>query len=167
MEQRSKTLEDYVAGLYEDMRERVFRYLLLLDIPPDEARELCQETFMRLYARRRGRRFEPSPIPCARRCRTTLRAPDREVLDQERRRRMRGAVQGHSPRQRQCLHLRAEGLRHREIAQVLGIGGSTVGASLQAPHNQSPIRRKMGPIPISLMTLSRLGSALLLLPWDH
>ena len=34
-------------------------------------------------------------------------------------------------RQRECLHLRAEGLRYREIAEVLGITTSGVSESLK------------------------------------
>lgn len=39
---------------------------------------------------------------------------------------MHRAVEGLSKQQRQCLHLRAEGFRYREIGEVLGIRISTV-----------------------------------------
>ena len=84
-----------------------------------------------LDARRRGRRFEPLADAMRQALPDHAPNPEQEVLDQERRRRMREAVQGLSPQQQQCLHLRAEGLRYREIAQVLGIRGSTVGEFLQ------------------------------------
>ena len=43
---------------------------------------------------------------------------------------MKQALDTLSPQQRQCLHLRAEGLRYREIAETIGVGISTVGEFL-------------------------------------
>jgi RNA polymerase sigma-70 factor (ECF subfamily) len=48
------------------------------------------------------------------------------ALEKERRQRLQRAIEGLSPQQRQCLYLRAEGLRYAEIAQSLGIAVSTV-----------------------------------------
>ena len=55
-------------------------------------------------------------------------APDAEqvMVDRELRRRVRLSLRRLSPQERHCLELRAEGLRYREIAEVLGIKISTV-----------------------------------------
>jgi len=41
------------------------------------------------------------------------------------------AVAALSPQQRQCLHLRTEGFRYREIAAILNISDSSVGEFLR------------------------------------
>jgi RNA polymerase sigma factor (sigma-70 family) len=51
---------------------------------------------------------------------------ERTVLERERRELLREAVMSLTPLQRECLHLRAEGLRLREIADLLRISISTV-----------------------------------------
>jgi RNA polymerase sigma-70 factor (ECF subfamily) len=41
------------------------------------------------------------------------------------------ALESLSPQQRNCLYLRSEGLRYREIAEVIGISSSTVNEFLR------------------------------------
>ena len=53
------------------------------------------------------------------------------LLDRERMLRLHRAVSLLSHQQRQCLQLRVEGFRYREIAEILGVGSSTVGEFLQ------------------------------------
>jgi RNA polymerase sigma-70 factor (ECF subfamily) len=57
--------------------------------------------------------------------------PEELYLHKERSARLASAVAQLSEQQRQCMHLRAEGLRYREISAVLGISVSTVAESLQ------------------------------------
>ena len=57
--------------------------------------------------------------------------PERAVIEKERIRRLAQALNGLSAQQRQCLHLRARGLRYQEIADTIGIASSTVGEFLQ------------------------------------
>jgi RNA polymerase sigma-70 factor (ECF subfamily) len=52
-------------------------------------------------------------------------------MERERLLRMHRAVKSLSPQQRQCLHLRAEGLRYREIADATGVTISTVAEFLR------------------------------------
>jgi len=52
--------------------------------------------------------------------------PERVMLQRERVDRLHIAVLNLTPLQRECLHLRAEGLRYREIAALLEISSSTV-----------------------------------------
>ena len=51
-------------------------------------------------------------------------------LDEKQKRALR-ALRDLTERERQCLHLRSEGLGYREIGEVLGIGRSTVADTLQ------------------------------------
>ena len=52
--------------------------------------------------------------------------PEQAALERERFRRMDQAVRTLAVQERECLMLRAEGLRYREIGEVLGIPTSTV-----------------------------------------
>jgi RNA polymerase sigma-70 factor (ECF subfamily) len=67
--------------------------------------------------------------------------PEELYLKGERMKRMEAGISQLTQQQRQCLHLRAEGLRYREIAAVLGIGVSSV-----AEHIQRAIVRLTGEI---------------------
>ena len=46
-------------------------------------------------------------------------SPERDMLDREKMQRVRKALETLSPQQRNCLYLRSEGLRYREIAEVM------------------------------------------------
>jgi RNA polymerase sigma-70 factor (ECF subfamily) len=52
--------------------------------------------------------------------------PEQRLLTDERAARVQAAMQALPARQQQCLRLRAEGLRYREIAEVLQLSVSTV-----------------------------------------
>lgn len=151
------TVQDQVSELYETLRDDVFRYLLLLGAGHEQAQELCQETFLRLYTElRKGTRLE-SPRAwvftiarnCAMAAMTSAAAfesidasledrlasssptPERSALDREKLQRLPKAVCSLSHQQRHCLHLRAEGFRYREIADIIGISTSSVGEFLR------------------------------------
>jgi RNA polymerase sigma-70 factor (ECF subfamily) len=47
--------------------------------------------------------------------------PELRLVDNERRHRLRSVLNALPQRERQCVHLRNDGLRYREIAKVLGI----------------------------------------------
>ncbi len=53
----SGKLEEEIVRLFDEHRKRIFRYLLNLAICPEEAEEITQETFLRLYQhlRKKGR----------------------------------------------------------------------------------------------------------------
>lgn len=141
-----------VTEAYMDSREEVYRYLLTFGLPPAHAQDAAQEVYLRMFstlkqgedilnprawafrvahniglkAKMRERRMEPlGPVE-----ENTFEAegvsPERALLDAERLTLLAGALETLSPQQRQCLHLRAEGLRYREIAEIIGIRISTV-----------------------------------------
>ncbi len=55
-------------------------------------------------------------------------SPENRALSGERTRRLRAAIGKLPEQQRECMLLRASGLRYREIADVLGIHTASVGA---------------------------------------
>jgi RNA polymerase sigma-70 factor (ECF subfamily) len=143
------TLHEQVVQTYLDARDDVYYYLLTLGVGPAEAQDIAQDTFLRLYVtlqkgdaiqnhrawvfrvahnlglNARTRRRETVPADEIR----TLDAgtdPEARAIAADRDARLRSALEELSPQQRQCLHLRAEGLRYHEIASVLGVTTSTV-----------------------------------------
>ena len=56
--------------------------------------------------------------------------PEQGLADAQRRKRLRAVMRALPERDRQCLNLRAEGLRYREIASVLGISLGAVAKSV-------------------------------------
>ena len=60
----------------------------------------------------------------------TAQDPEAILLQRQRRQRLQAIVEALPERDRQCLFLRAEGLRYREIAQTLGVSLGAVAKSL-------------------------------------
>ena len=57
--------------------------------------------------------------------------PEKVVLEKEKFRRLGKAIGTLTASERECLLLRAGGLRYREIGEVLGIATSTVSATVE------------------------------------
>lgn len=154
------SVQSHVRELYDQLRVPVFRYLVCLGSGPDDADEIVQETFLRAYKHlRHGRETQNlrgwlfrvahniaiNQLKRQRRLNSgttelvdmTLSvadsSPDAEaiLLSGERLRHICAALKTLSAQERQCVNLRSEGLRYREIADVLGIGVSTVADSLR------------------------------------
>jgi RNA polymerase sigma-70 factor, ECF subfamily len=141
-----------VTQAYMDSREDVYRYLLTFGLVPAHAQDATQEVYLRMFStlqsgedilnlrawafrvahniglKAKTRRKPTQSIDEL--AENTLAAggasPEVALLDAERRTRLAGALETLSPQQRQCLHLRAEGLRYREIAEIVGVRISTV-----------------------------------------
>jgi RNA polymerase sigma-70 factor (ECF subfamily) len=150
-----------LAEAFTELRTPVCRYLLALGLDSGQAEEVLQETFLRLcqhlaadgqQANLRGwvfrvahnlardehrrRRRRPSEslqdAPGNIEVRADPRAtPEQQLIAQERENQLIAALERLPAHQRQCLHLRAEGLRYREIAEVLDAGVSTVAEWVQ------------------------------------
>jgi len=156
-EAKPMTREEAVTRLYEEARDDVYRYLLTLGLRPAQAQEATQEVFLRLFAALqkgehidnlrawifrvahnhgltlRGREDSLRPLEPALETQLIDRGqnPEQTLLDRERRLRFHHAVEALSDQQRNCLYLRAEGFRYREIAAILGLSDSTVGEFLR------------------------------------
>jgi RNA polymerase sigma-70 factor, ECF subfamily len=152
----SMTLSERVHGLFEQLHVPVFRYLLRKTRDSGRAEDITQETFLRLFRHLREDRLLDNPkawlftvasnlaVDASRseshikdldettwkkieESRSGLQAdPEKLMLQRERLDRLHIAVLNLTPLQRECLHLRAEGLRYREIAGLLEISPSTV-----------------------------------------
>ncbi len=154
---RFATRASEVSALYRELREPLLRYLICLGLSSDEAQDVVQDAFLRLHrhltdggpqdnirgwvfrvahnqARNRqgsyNRRFgEPLyPELDARRDDAT---PERVLLEKEKFRRLAKAIGMLADSERECLLLRAAGLRYREIGEALGIPTSTVGDTVE------------------------------------
>lgn len=152
------TLEREVTELFERLRDSVYRYLVAITQDPAVAEEITQETFLRLYcslrdhkaiqnvrpwifrvahnlalnekARKRFVSSDESATLVGLRLRYDTGFPDPEqaILQQER---MDLAIQQLSRLQRECLILRVEGFRYREIAEILGLSLPNVAQALR------------------------------------
>lgn len=150
------TLGEKVNGLFQQHHVPVFRFLLRKTRNAGCAEDLTQETFLRLCRHLQQDRPLDNPKAwlftvannlVIDRSRSESRAedvdettwkriedsragrqadPEETILHRERLDRLHHAVLKLTPLQRQCLHLRAEGLRYREIAGLLDISISTV-----------------------------------------
>jgi RNA polymerase sigma-70 factor, ECF subfamily len=158
---RSVKLEERVTQLFELLREPVYHYLLVIFRSPAEAEDIAQDTFLQLYKhlhdgerienvrfwifrvahnlavnrQKRERIYEPLDEPtwediCERLVDSAL-DPEQLLLWQEKMQRLHAAMAWLSPQERQCLHLRAEGFRYREIGEILGIATPSVAEFLR------------------------------------
>jgi RNA polymerase sigma-70 factor (ECF subfamily) len=149
------TVHERVERIYEAEREHIYSYLLCLGVPAERAQELAQDLFLKLYVRMskgesienprawlyrvahnsalRFHRREPpfDPLDDAAEPSETLPDPEHALIAEQRRYALRKAILELSPRQRNCLELRARGLRHREIAEAIGISTSAASEFLR------------------------------------
>jgi RNA polymerase sigma-70 factor (ECF subfamily) len=152
-------IEREVMKLFEQFRDPLLRYAHSFGISVHDAEEVTQEVFLSLFRHlqlHRSRRNLRGWIFCVahnialkhrqanQRSRQTMtpdwtiaeRQPDPAPNPEEqfsliqRRRRLLAIVQALPEQEQRCLRLRAEGLRYREIAAVLGISLGSVSISL-------------------------------------
>ena len=154
--ERTLSLDAEVDQIYRETRGSVCSYLIYLGVSADRAQEVAQEVFLRLYQTMRKGTPVESPRAWLFRVAHNLGlkvrsrerafrivAPDwerfvhpggsaeTELIDKERNSRVASTLENLSPQQRNCLYLRSEGLRYREIAEVMGISQSTVNEFLR------------------------------------
>jgi RNA polymerase sigma-70 factor, ECF subfamily len=146
-----------VTALFDQFRGPLLRYLSSFRLDHADAEEIVQEVFLSLFQHLGGGKPLPSPAGWifrvahnlavrqtnrARRTCTLDTAPQSgEIADgafnpedqfahSEIRRRLMGVVNALSQVDRQCIYLRSEGVRYRDIAAILGISLGSVAASL-------------------------------------
>jgi RNA polymerase sigma-70 factor (ECF subfamily) len=155
----STEVEAEVVSLFRRLRDRLLRYLLSVGLPVHEGEEIVQDTFLALFRhltlnkprtnldswlfrvahnlglkRRDQTRKSPEVLSdvaliedCAFDPDPTAEAHLVHLQTQER---LRLLVRSLPEQDRRCLALRAEGLRYREIAEVLDISVGSVSISL-------------------------------------
>ena len=147
---------EQVVRLFDEARPGLFRYLRWLGSTPEEADDAVQETFLRLHThlrtgrsqenlrawvfrvagnlirdeRKSGRRRLTQPMETelerAESWADPGAGPEQMVLAEESARRLRAAIGRLPAVEQECLALRGEGFRYREIGGILGIGTATV-----------------------------------------
>lgn len=154
---KTLSLQEQVAQLYTEYRQDVYRYLILLGLPAGQAQETAQEAFMRMYVTLRNGTQIRHPrawvFTVAHNLALNLKQaeshihaldplaeiqlrdlspdPEKQMIDNQRMEKLHNALGSLSEQQRVCLLLRAEGFRYREIADIIGVGTSTVGEFLR------------------------------------
>jgi RNA polymerase sigma-70 factor, ECF subfamily len=152
--------EPKVLDLYKELRPSLVGYLCLMGLTRDEAWDVIQESFLRLVAhlarggdesslrswvfcvahnlsvnlhRNFERRHDSSDSALAKVVgrKDPSPNPEEQALENEKKRKLREAIAKLPVQQRRCLLLRAQGLRYREIAEVLDVSVQTAGQLLQ------------------------------------
>ena len=158
LDERTATisLEEHVAYLFRQMRSPLLRYLFSLGLPEQEAEEVAQEVFLALFRHlRQGKPrtnlrawvFRVAHLQGLK-ARTRLQRnitldredearsdpapnPEEQAANGQQRKRVLAVVNALPAQDRACIHLRAEGLRYREIAGILGISLGAVAKSME------------------------------------
>lgn len=137
--------------LYRELRKPLLRYLTCLGLSADEAQDVVQDAFLSLHKHLAGggsqenirswvfcvahnqarnrqscyeRRFA-GPLEDRIDVIANGSTPESAVLEQEKFRQLKKAVALLTDSERECLLLRAGGLRYREIGEVVGVPTST------------------------------------------
>jgi RNA polymerase sigma-70 factor (ECF subfamily) len=147
-------LEDEVVALFEQLRNPLLRYLLSFRLAPPDAEEIVQEVFLALFQHlRRGKSRANLPgwifkvahnLALKKRAKGHRETPDFPAIQHDsspgpeerfavlqRQDRLLAVVKALPELDQYCLSLRAEGLRYRDIAEVLGISLGSVANSLE------------------------------------
>jgi RNA polymerase sigma-70 factor (ECF subfamily) len=139
--------------LYHELRKPLLRYLVCLGLSADDAQDAVQDAFLGLHkhlaaggseenirgwlfrvvhnaARNRQRSYDRrygKALDSGFDAVSGASTPEQAVLEKEKLRRLGIAMRSLTDSERECILLRAGGLRYREIAEVLEISTSTVG----------------------------------------
>ncbi len=154
------SIEMEVVGLFDELRDRLLRYLLCLGLSAHDGEDVIQESFLLLFQHLRqgkprqnlrGWVFRVSRNLALKRrrvtrcnlqntvefdssfsdqCRDRSPNPEEQLASGQRQNRLLAVVSALSEQDRRCLYLRAEGLRYREIAKALGVSLGSVAASM-------------------------------------
>ena len=157
--ERASPLENIVVGLFDELRDGLLRYLLCLGVSLHDGEEIIQEVFLLLFKHLqqeksrenlRGWVFRVSrnlALKLRRENQNSLlrmvefdetlhpradcgACPEENAYDRQRQKHLWAVVDALPEQDQNCLLLRAEGLRYREIAETLGISLGSVAASL-------------------------------------
>jgi RNA polymerase sigma-70 factor, ECF subfamily len=149
-----------VVELFEELRERLLRYLLALGLPVHDGEEIIQESFLLLFQHLRAGKSRQNlrgwvfrvarNLGLKQRAATQLRLrrvvefdetlpeqnadgrpdPEEQLCSRRRQGQLLAVVRALPEQDQSCLSMRAEGLRYREIAGALGISLGSVASSL-------------------------------------
>jgi RNA polymerase sigma factor (sigma-70 family) len=148
-------VEAEINSLFRQLRNPLLRYLVALGISPHDGEEIIQEVFLALFQHLdRGRSRQNLPgwvfrvahnLGIKQRVRSHRQKweeaeadaqsdsalnPEEQAVDAQRQKRLQAVLRALPEQDRCCLCLRAEGLRYREIAEVLEMSLGAVSLSL-------------------------------------
>jgi RNA polymerase sigma-70 factor (ECF subfamily) len=156
----ARAIERDVLGLFDSLQGGLLRYAVSFGLPVQDAEDVVQETFLALFhhlrrgrsrsnlrgwafrvthnlalTRQRVRRSEGKVMLADAEERAGAwhdpqGSPEEHLLFGERQMRLQGVYRALPERDRWCLQLRAEGLRYREIGQIVGISLGSVANSI-------------------------------------
>lgn len=156
-EHAAASLEHELLAMYDDLRRPLLRYALSFGISVQDGEDVIQETFLALFRHLQDGRsrenlrswvFRVTHNQALKRrvqCKDDVwvdegeglhstcdpsPGPEEVLLFREREERLRRVMQALPVNDQACLRLRAEGMRYREIAEVLGISLGSVANSL-------------------------------------
>lgn len=152
------TDEQLLVELFNELRSPLLRYLLSLGVSLQDGEEVIQEAFLALFEHLRSgksrrnlrgwifrvvhnlglkrrlaakRQVSSTAIDeLAANCPDPGENPEQQLLASQRQQRFEAILRALPDRDRWCLALRAEGLRYREIAEILDMSLGSVAASL-------------------------------------
>jgi RNA polymerase sigma-70 factor (ECF subfamily) len=164
----SDGLEEEVVALFDEFRNPLLRYLSSFGIAFSDCEDVIQEIFLSLFQHlHRGKSRDNLAgwlfrvghnlaLKCLYRTRRNLQVltdartqsspidpaptPEDRAVDDQTRRRLLAVVEALPEQDRQCLVLRAEGFRYREIAGILNM--SLGGVSLSLTRSLGRIARR-------------------------
>lgn len=155
------SLVEEVVGLFDQLRDRLLRYVVSFGLSVQDGEDIVQEVFLALFRhlqqgrsrrnlrawtfrvahnqalkRRSRERIGPQPlmdeeVSLADLVPDTNPNPEEQLAGNQSRQRVLAVVSALPEQDRRCLILRAEGLRYREIAEVLDISLGAVSLSLE------------------------------------
>jgi len=152
-------LEVEIISLFDQFRNQLLRYVLSFGLPAYEAEEVIQEVFLALFrhlqrgksrSNLRGWIFRVAhnlglkQAQVNRRVQETIELseaiaathvdpspnPEEQAAGNQRQGRLQRILRTLPPKDQRCLYLRAEGLRYREISEVLDMSLGAVSISL-------------------------------------
>ena len=150
-------MADKEANWFDELRVPLRRYLICSGASATDADDAVQESFLRLHRhlgsegdrsnlygwvfqvarnylrdeRKSARRQKTVAVDGALAAADPRSGPEKNLLDAERGRLLRAAIDKLPDQQRECMLLRASGLRYREIAEVLVVSTAGVGSLVQ------------------------------------
>jgi RNA polymerase sigma-70 factor, ECF subfamily len=154
-----RAIEDEIIELFDHLRDGLLRYVVSLGLGAHDAEDVIQEAFLSLFRhlrlgrpranlrgwvfrvahnlalkhRQRAQRRQASGVAAEEALENHVDPaanPEEQLAKNQQQRRLLLAVAALSEPDRLCLRLRAEGLRYREIADVLDMSLGAVAKSL-------------------------------------
>lgn len=151
--------QEEVVLLFEQHRSRLLAYIGAFGIPAQDGEEIIQEVFLALfrhlqmgrsrrnlrgwifrvahnlalkqrYANQRWQHASEANASASEMFADPTPNPEEHVLSMQRQRQLTFAVSAMPEQDQWCLRLRADGLRYREIASIVGISLGSVSVSL-------------------------------------